>query len=141
MRLQTMYVDMRPTLTKWLGLLCVAVCLLLLFISLRPDFVRTAQTLKLAYAQSRTGTNGPFNFGYLNDCLRSAECVQQFLVSWSAPLIIKAFILGGLAFGLISAGLGLVWRPEVVAMRDTRINATNVEASKLNSPRPPRRNL
>ena len=52
--------------------------------------------------------------------------------------MVKAFILGGLVFGVVAAAFGMLWRPEVVAMRDTRINAVKVEESRLKSPTAPR---
>lgn len=137
MRLQTMYVDMRPMLTKWLGVICFVVFLVLLIISLQSDFKRAAEAAKVAYDQSRKG--GAFDFGYLDHCLRSASCAKSFLVTWTAPNHLKAFILGGMGFGMLTAIFGLVWRPEVVAMRDTRVNAAKVEESRLKSPQPPRR--
>lgn len=139
MRLQTMYVDMRPMLTKWLGIVSTVLFSLLILMSLQPDLSRAAATVKRAYEQSRQG--GSFSFGYLDHCFRSSECLQTFLVTWSAPLPIKALLLGGLLFGVLSALLGLVWRPEVVAMRDTRVNAAKVEEAKVHSPTPPRRAL
>ncbi|MBB6017054.1 hypothetical protein ACFP9V_23485 [Deinococcus radiopugnans] len=139
MRLQTMYVDMRPMLTKWLGIVSTVLFSLLILLSLQPDLSRAAATVKRAYEQSHQG--GSFSFGYLDHCFRSSGCLQTFLVTWSAPLPIKALLLGGLLFGVLSALLGLIWRPEVVAMRDTRVNAAKVEAAKLHSPTPPRRAL
>lgn len=139
MRLQTMYVDMRPMLTKWLGIVFTVLFSLLILLSLQPDLSRAATTVKRAYEQSHQG--GSFSFGYLDHCFRSSGCLQTFLVTWSAPLPIKALLLGGLLFGVLSALLGLVWRPEVVAMRDTRVNAAKVEAAKIHSPTPPRRAL
>lgn len=137
MRLQTMYVDMRPMLTKWLGIVCFVIFLVLLLLSLESDFKRAAAVAKAAYERSRV-ENG-FDFGYLDHCFRSAACLKGFLVTWTAPTIEKAGILGGLLFGALTALFGLVWRPEVVAMRDTRVNAARVEESRIKSPQPPRR--
>lgn len=137
MRLQTMYVDMRPMLTKWLGLILIFLFTVLLLMSLQQDFTRAAQAAKVAYEKSRHA--GGFNFGYLDHCFRSSTCVKSFFISWSAPLYLKALIVGGLLFGILSALFGLVWRPELVAMRDTRVNAAKIEESRIKSPRPPRR--
>lgn len=139
MRLQTMYVDMRPMLTKWLGIVSTVLFSLLILMSLQPDLSRAAVTVKRAYEQSHQ--EGSFSFGYLDHCFRSSECLHTFLVTWSTPLPIKALLLGGLLFGVLSALLGLVWRPEVVAMRDTRVNAAKVEEARVHSPTPPRRAL
>lgn len=132
MRLQTLYVDMRPAIVKWLGLLLVFVFLVLFIDSVRPDFVDAAARAKEAYEESTRG--GGFNLGYWDDCLRSSACVKSFFVTWSAPLVAKAFIVGGLIFGLFCAVFGLLWRPEVVAMRDTRVNAARIEESRTKSP-------
>ena len=136
MRFQTMYVDMRPVIVKWLGIIAVLAFITLLVSSVRPDLMDATAKAQAAYQQSSKG--GQLNFGYWDSCLRSSECMSSYLVTWSAPVLVKAFILGGLVCGLVAAAFGMVWRPEVIAMRDTRINAVNVEKSRLNSPTAPR---
>jgi len=139
MRLQTMYVDMRPAIVKWLGFAFVFLSGILFLYSFQPDILRAAAQAKEAYSQS--SKDGGFDFGYLDACVRSADCLKSFVVTWSAPVPIKAMILGSLIFGAFCATFGLLWRPEVVAMRDTRVNAAKVEESKIKSPTPPRRAL
>lgn len=136
MRFQTMYVDMRPVLLKWLGILVVLAFITLFVGSVRPDLMRATAKAQATYQQSSHG--GQFNFGYWDSCLRSSACVGSYFVTWSAPLAIKALILGGLVFGLVAAAVGMLWRPEVIAMRDTRINALKVEESRQKSPTAPR---
>ena len=139
MRLQTMYVDMRPMLTKWLGILTVLLFLMFFVASIRPDVLRAAAHAREMYEQ--THKSGQLNFGYWDGCLRSTACVKSFFISWGAPLIIRALIVGGMVFGAACAVFGLLWRPEVIAMRDTRVNATKIEASRNTSPTAPRRLL
>ena len=136
MRFQTMYVDLRPVILKWLGILIVMLVLVLFVASVRPDLMRATAKAQLAYQQS--SNNGQINFGYWDHCLRSGACVRSYLVTWSAPLIVRASITGSLLFGAVTATFGMVWRPEVIAMRDTRVNALKVEESRLNSPTAPR---
>jgi hypothetical protein len=131
-----MYVDMRPVLLKWLGIFLVLIFITLLVGSVRPDLMEATAKAQAAYQRSSQG--GQFNFGYWDTCLRSSACVGSYFVTWSAPVMVKAFILGGLVFGLVSAALGMLWRPEVIAMRDTRINALKVEESRQKSPTAPR---
>ena len=136
MRLQTMYVDMRPVIIKWLGFMVVLVFATAFVGSVQPDLMRATTKVQAAYQQASQG--GHFNFGSWDSCLRSSECLGSFLVTWSAPTVVKAFILGGLVFGVVAAAFGMLWRPEVVAMRDTRINAVKVDESRLKSPTAPR---
>lgn len=136
MRFQTMYVDMRPVLLKWLGILSVLAFITLFVGSVRPDLVRATAKAQAAFQQS--SQEGQFNLGYWDSCLRSSACIGGYFVTWSAPLAIKAFILGGLVFGLVAAAVGMLWRPEVIAMRDTRINALKIEESRHKSPTAPR---
>lgn len=139
MRLQTLYVDMRPAIVKWLGILLIFVFLVLLVASLRPDFMHAVARAREAYDQSTQG--GGFSLGYWDSCLRSSACVKSFFVTWSSPLLVKALIAGGLIFGMLCAALGMLWRPEVVAMRDTRVNAARIEESRIKSPVAPKRLL
>lgn len=136
MRLQTMYVDMRPAIVKWLGILLFLAFVALFLASIRPDLLRAAAEAKEAYLQSTR--SGQFDLGYLDHCLRSSACIKSFFVSWSAPLYVKSFVLGGLIFSAICAAFGLLWRPEIIAMRDTRVNAAKVEDSRLKSPSAPK---
>lgn len=136
MRFQTMYVDMRPVIVKWLGIIAVLVFIVLFVGSVRPDLMNATAKAQAAYQHSSQG--GQLNFGYWDSCLRSSECRGSYFVTWSAPLLVKAFILGGLVCGLMAAAFGMLWRPEVIAMRDTRMNAVKIEESRLRSPTAPR---
>lgn len=136
MRLQTMYVDMRPIIVKWLGILLFLAFVALFLASIRPDMLRAAEKAREAYLQSTR--SGQFDLGYLDHCMRSSACIKSFLVSWSAPLYIKSFIIASLIFSVFCAAFGLLWRPEVIAMRDTRVNAAKVEESRLKSPTAPK---
>ena len=136
MRFQTMYVDMRPVLAKWLGIAVILVFITMFVASVRPDLMSVTAKAQAAYQHSLQG--GQLNSGYWDRCLRSSECISSYFVTWSAPAVVKAFILGGLVFGAAVTAFGMLWRPEVVAMRDTRINAVKVEESRLKSPTAPR---
>ncbi|PNY79348.1 hypothetical protein [Deinococcus koreensis] len=136
MRFQTLYVDMRPVLLKWLGIVVVLASMTLLVSSVRPDLMDVTAKAQAAFQTSSAG--GSLNFGYWDTCLRSSGCLRSYAVTWSAPVLIKAFILGGLGCGLLAAACGMVWRPEVIAMRDTRVNAVKIDDSRLKSPTAPR---
>ena len=136
MRFQTMYVDMRPVIVKWLGFVVVLAFTTAFVGSVQPDLMSATAKAQAAYQQASQG--GQFGFGYWDNCLRSRECLGSYLVTWSAPALVKAFILGGLVFGVVAAAFGMLWRPEVIAMRDTRINAVKVDESRLKSPTAPR---
>lgn len=136
MRFQTMYVDMRPVIVKWLGIVAVLAFTTMFVASVQPDLRNATAKAQAAYQHSSQG--GQLNFGYWDSCLRSNECVKSYFVTWSAPVLVKAFILGGLVCGLVAAAFGMLWRPEVIAMRDTRMNAVKVEESRLKSPTAPR---
>lgn len=136
MRFQTLYVDMRPVLLKWLGIVVVLICLTLFVASVRPDLMDATTRAQTAVQTSLP--DGLLNLGDWDTCLRSSECLRRDAVTWRAPVLVKAVILGGLGCGLLAAAFGRVWRPEVIAMRDTRLNAVKIDDSRLKSPTPPR---
>lgn len=137
---QSMYVDLRPLLLKWAGLIFLVVFLWWLWTSIEADFRRTLQEMKAMYA-NRHSDGQVFPLGFWDACLREVACVKKLIPAWSAPLPVRAAVGGGLVFSLACALFGLLWRPEVVAMRDTRVNAARIEESRKASPVPPRRAL
>ncbi|MDP9766136.1 hypothetical protein [Deinococcus enclensis] len=140
MRFQTMYVDMRPLFLKWAGMVFVVLFLWWFYASIEGDFARALREMKVMYLQrSRAGET--FDFGFWDYCLRDTACVKRLIPEWRAPLLVRAGILGGTVFSLGCALFGLLWRPEVVALRDTRVNAARIEESRKISPVPPRREL
>lgn len=137
MRFQSIYLDMRPMLTKWLGILATLVFFSLIIMSFRPDFERAlAHSLSVYRAQQEAVGNGN-GFRFWTACLNSAACRSGLLLSWTAPLVVKSALISGVIFGLFSASFGLYWRPEVMANRDMRVNSVKVEESRQHSPRPP----
>ena len=138
MRLQTMYVDMRPVLTKWVGLLLLALSLTALFLSAMPDISRALRTFQMAFREVQGGVS-PWLFW--KSCVQAESCWRGLLLSWSAPRLEQALYLAGILFGSGCSGFGMWWRPEVVSLRDLRLNANRVERSKHVSPVPPRRLL
>lgn len=137
MRFQSIYLDMRPMLTKWLGILATLVFFSLIIMSFRPDFERAlAQSLSVYRAQHEAVGNGN-GLRFWTACLNSAACRNGLLLSWTAPLVVKSALTSGLVFGIFSASFGLYWRPEVMANRDMRVNSVKVEESRQTSPVPP----
>lgn len=138
MRFQTLYVDMRPVLTKWLGILAVALFLILLYFSLKPDidraFVHTTQT----YINQNKAISEGKGMAFWRACALESGCLKKMVPQWTAPLPLKAFIIGGTFFGLLSAAFGMYWRPEIMANRDIRVNSTRIDQSRESSPTAPK---
>ena len=141
MRFQTMYVDMRPVAVKWLGILSCLAFIFLILTSMQPDLQRAVQQFVKVYEQSHESVRKGAGIQFWTTCVQSSSCWKTILFSWSASLLTKSLYLGGLTFGLICTFFGMYWRPEVVAMRDVRINSARVEESKVKSPRAPGRTI
>lgn len=137
MRFQSIYLDMRPLLTKWLGVLATLVFLFLMVMSVRPDFERALAQYISVYSEQHEAAQQGTGFKFWTACLNSEACRSGLLLSWTAPLMVKSALISGVIFGLFSASFGLYWRPEVMANRDMRVNSVKVEESRQHSPRPP----
>lgn len=134
MRLQTMYVDMRPVLTKWLGLFLLMVSLVSLYFSLIPDVGRALNAFQQAFHEANQSA---LPLAFWKACIGDQACWESLLFSWSAPPLEKALYLAGILFGVFCGFFGMWWRPEVIGMRDVRLNANRVEISRRESPHPP----
>lgn len=137
MRFQTIYVDMRPVLTKWLGFAAAILFLILILTSIRPDFEDAMNQFIAVYERQHRAAGNSSALEFWNACLGSASCWKGLIFSWRAPLLLKSFLLSGAIFGIFSAAYGMWWRPEVMANRDVRVNSTKVEESRISSPIPP----
>lgn len=135
LRLQTIYVDLRPLFVKWLGLVVLSVSVVLLITSFVGDV--QGGVLRAREQLQSQGKDGMELFTYINDCMRSFACMKTFAFHWRLPIIPKSILLGSAFFGAICWLTGTLWRPEIVAMRDVRINATEVEVSRQKSPTAP----
>lgn len=141
MRFQSIYVDMRPMLVKWLGFAFALVFLFLLLASIRPDFQHTVEHYVQLYNQQFEAGKKQGMVNFWIACFKSEPCWKGLLFSWKASLMTKSLLLAGLVFGIAGASYGMYWRPEVMAMRDVRVNSTRVEESRESSPVPPRGQL
>lgn len=138
MRFQSIYVDMRPVLAKWLGFIAALTFLFLIMMSVRPDFELAVNQFVKVYEQQHNAVGKSTGFEFWTACLKSSACWKGLIFSWKAPLIIKSFLISGAVFGIFSAAYGMYWRPEVMANRDIRVNSTKIEESRQTSPTPPR---
>lgn len=137
MRFQSIYVDMRPLLTKWLGFLTALVFLFLVLASMRPDLQRAVEQFVKVYEQQHNAVGQGTGLEFWNACLSSSACWRGIIFSWSAPLLLKSLLIAGTVFGIFSAAYGMWWRPEVMANRDSRVNSARIEESRNTSPVPP----
>lgn len=134
MRFQSIYLDMRPMLVKWLGVVATVVFLVLIVMSVRPDIQTTLEQYVRVYNQQHEAVGQGAGLKFWNTCLNSVACRNGLLLSWTAPLLVKSALISGLVFGMFSAAFGLYWRPEVMANRDMRVNSVKVEESRVSSP-------
>ena len=141
MRLQTIYVDLRPLVAKWLGLALLFTGLALAYLSLKPDVLRTLTAAAGLYRSAGQHATFSGQFGELLSCLQLDACRRALGFTWSAPLLVKSTLLGVLSFAALLSTFGLLWRPEIIAMRDTRVRAHRAQTVRSASPAPPRRAL
>ncbi|WP_135230744.1 hypothetical protein [Deinococcus fonticola] len=138
MRFQTMYVDMRPVLAKWLGILTFILFLFLMYLSIKPDFDRAAAQAAAIYSEQNKAAAHGNGLEFLKNCLFGGKCINKINLNWTAPLPVKAFLIGGTFFGMLSAAFGMWWRPEVMANRDIRVNSAKIDQSRETSPTLPK---
>lgn len=137
LRLQTNYIDMRPQLVKWGGLF-VSICGLVFFlISAKPDIDRSVINLMDIYKRS-VGVDDIDLMVFWVECMKDIGCREAVIMAWSAPLILKCFVVTCILFGVICFIFGLWWRPEISNMRDLRLNAQKIEKTKMESPVAPK---
>lgn len=135
--MQSFYVDQRPLNLKYLGLL---VCVLSLIGLLLSFFWSAAELFAEVDRQFRATHGRGMNVGfYVVNCVRNAKCIDAYMGTWDVPLWLKVLLVSGAWFGFASYLCGRFWRPELVAMRNIRLNATQVVQNVVKSPADPGR--